>query len=83
MLKKHEERKGELEKRLNDSESQGLEGQEAYENKKKIKELGRKIAENDEILEKTEDMLENKEEMVERFQVELEDSIEYEMPKKL
>ena len=83
MLKKHEERREELVKKLNDSESQELEGQEAYENKKKIKEVNKKIAENDEILEKTEDILENKEELVERFQVELEDSIEYEMPKKI
>lgn len=82
-LKKHEERKEELEKKLTDLESQTLEGQEAYENKKKIKETGKEISANDDGLDKIEDMLENKEEKVERFQVELEDSIEYEMPQKI
>ena len=82
-LKKHEDRKEELETKLKNLESVGLEGQEAYENKKKIKEVGKEISVNDDELDKIEDMLENKEEKVERFQVELDDSIEYEMPKKI
>lgn len=83
MLKKYEEIKEKLNDELKDLESQGLEGQEAYENKKKVKEVNKKIATNDEILDKTEDILENKEELVERYQVELEDSTEYEMPQKI
>ena len=82
-LKKHEDRKEELEKKLTGLENQTLKGQEAYENKKKIKEVGKEISANDDGLDKIEDLLENKEEKVERFQVELDDSIEYEMPKKI
>ena len=82
-LKKYEDRKEELEKKLNNLGIEGLEGKEAYEINKKIKEVGKEISANDDELDKVEDMLENKEEKVERFQVELDDSIEYEIPKKV
>ena len=58
------------------------EGQVLYEENKRKKELKKKIDQNNIMIEKTEDILDNKEEQCQLYQEELEDAVDYELPKK-